>query len=922
MDAGVPGKLLDDPDYVPVHGHLADAARFENSLFRISPREAEMIDPQQRLMLETVWTALEDAGVAPLRETVTTAVYASAAPSGYLRKMLARGELDPATLDDALHGTEPDFMASRIAYKLGLTGPALGVQCACSSSLVAVHMAVRALLDGDCDQAVVAAASIAFPQAGYLHIPGGVLSASGACRPFAAAADGTVAGSGVACVVLRRLADALADGQRPYGVILGTATNNDGAAKAGYYAPSVAGQEAVITAALRAARADASSIGYLEAHGTGTQIGDTIEWAAACAALRTAGAAPGQVAVGAVKANVGHLDAAAGVANLIAALLVVRDGIVPPIAGFTEPNPMLDTDGAALVIPTEAGPWTGPLPRRVGVSSFGIGGTNVHLVIEQAPDRPTSSRPVPARPRLVVLSAADAAALSRSAARLSAHLAARDPDLADVSRTLVAGRAPLPQRLAVVARTSAEAAERLGTGRGVTRALAGSAPAPAVFLFPGQGSQYPGMSRPFAEALPGFSATLDRCVSLFDPALAARLRRALWDETYPAAEVAATELAQPALFAVGYAAATALCALGLRPAAVAGHSIGEITSACVAHVLDLADAVRLVSARGRAMQGCPEGSMLALGCSQAAALRLVAESGLQLELAAINARESCVVAGPVQAVEKFRALLGDSVRTKCLRAQRAFHSAAIEPALPPLAEAIADITVRSPAIPFAANATGRLLPAGTPLSPGSFVAQARQPVRFAEIMDAIADRFAGAVLVEVGPGETLSTMIDGAALTAVALSPGRDGPVDGGVHAALGELWALGQPISLDALSPDGETARLPGYPFHGPEWIAPEAGVAPASTVPVVPPERPPSPLPAGLTDPSALMTRFWEELLGHSGLDEESDFFELGGDSLLATHLVRRIKQELGVRVPIREMLSGRTLRRQTAILTAQLG
>ncbi|MET8463358.1 polyketide synthase, partial [Micromonospora zamorensis] len=389
---GVPPDLLDDPDYVAVHGHLADADRFDHVLFRMSPREAEMLDPQHRLMLECAWSALEDAGANPLDTGLTTGVFASASSSDYLRRMVAGGQLTPLTLEDALHGTEPDFLASLLSYRLNLNGPALAVQTACSSSLVAVHLAVQALLNGDCDQALVVAAGMAFPQAGHLHVPGGIHSPTGHCRPFDASADGIVAGSGVACVVLRRLADALDDGPAPHGVILGTAINNDGSAKAGYYAPSVEGQQAVIRAALRAADVDGDSIGYLESHGTGTRIGDPIEWAAASAALRASGARPGQVAVGALKANTGHLDNAAGVAGLIKAIMVVREGVIPPVAGHSTLNPLLEHDGSPLYVPEQARSWPGTEPRRAGVSAFGVGGTNAHVVVEQPPVESTAPR--------------------------------------------------------------------------------------------------------------------------------------------------------------------------------------------------------------------------------------------------------------------------------------------------------------------------------------------------------------------------------------------------------------------------------------------------------------------------------------------------------------------------------------------------
>lgn len=937
---GVLPGLADDPDYVPVRGYLADAHRFDNTLFRVSPRDAEMMDPQHRLMLEAAWSALEDSGADQAGPSPVTAVFASGSGSGYLRAMLAAGPLDPATLDVAIHGTEPDFIASLISYKLGLTGPAIAVQTACSSGLVGVHLAVQALLAGDCDRALVVAAGIDYPQAGHLHMPGGIQSGSGRCRPFDAAADGVVSGSGVVCVVLRRLIDA-SDDAAPYGVIVGTAINNDGSAKAGYYAPAASGQEAVIRAAYRAAEVDASSVGYLETHGTGTMIGDPIEWSAASAAMSALGARPGQIAIGALKANVGHLDAAAGLASLIKTLLVVREGVIPPVAGFTRLNPLLETDGSPLFVPVRATAWAAPEPRRAGISSFGIGGTNAHVLIEQAPE------PQPARPRgaaspggpacpgpadkaqLVVLSAADAEALARSSAALASHLATGDEDPADVARTMATGRQALTERLAVVGRTSRDIAAALAGGtRG--RCPAG-APAPLVFLFPGQGSQVPGMALPLAAALPGFAAVLEECLTAFDSALTAfgdawagSLRRALYDPDFPATELNATALAQPAMFAVGYAASVALGDLGLRPRAVAGHSLGEITAASVAGMIGLPAACVLVAARGQAMQTCPKGAMLAVGLGEEAATELAAASGL--ELSAVNGPDSCVLAGPVAAVEAARARLGPQVFARPLRTTRAFHSSLIEPALPSLRRALDQIRCVPPSVPFVANGTGQLILAGTPADPTMFAESARRPVRFAAGLAAIAESLPGAIAVEVGPGRALAGLAEAADIASVPLSPGRTAAPDEEVLAALGTLWTRGQPVDIAALCRDGRPVHLPGCQFAGPRWLAPEARAAAALPMIMSAPSVPGNPRPESapqapegpaVPDAAELLTSLWSELLGHAKLTGESDFFELGGDSLLATHLARRINRELGIRMPLREMLACSTLGQQTALV-----
>ncbi|MFJ8214489.1 type I polyketide synthase [Streptomyces sp. NPDC096033] len=930
-EAGVPQSLIDDPGFVPVHGHLADADRFENALFRVSPREAEMMDPQHRMMLECAWAALEDAGTNPLATPVTTGVYASASGSGYLRAMLAGGALDPMTLEDAIHGNEPDFMASLISYKLGLTGPAVAVQTACSSSLVALHTAVQALLNGECDQALVVGAGVAYPQAGHLHVPGGIHSAAGACRPFDEHADGVVAGSGVACVVLRRLEDALADGVEPYGVVLGTAVNNDGSAKAGYYAPSASGQEAVIRAALEAADVDGASIGYLETHGTGTRVGDPIEWSAASSALRAAGAAPGQVAVGALKANTGHLDNAAGLAGLIKALFVVREGVVPPVAGFTRLNPLLETGDSPLYVPRATAPWSGPEPRRAGVSSFGVGGTNAHAVVEAPPAGapPSEGQDRPRAGHLALLSAADGEALARSADRLGRHLAAHAPAAADVARTLATGRAALPERLAVAGRDTADLAGRLAAGAGVVRGrVPETGPAPLVLAFPGQGAQRPGMAVPFAEALPGFADSLAECLGAFEPGLAAELGRALHDPAFPEEELARTRLAQPALFAVEYAVAAALRGLGLVPRAVIGHSLGEITAACVAGVLEPADAARFVALRGRAMQDCPEGAMLALGCGEEAARELLAACALPLEIAAVNSADASVVAGTPAAVAQFETWLAGRVATHRLRTTRAFHSALVEPAVPLLAAELSRTAVHPPTMAWAAN-DGRLLLPGTEIVGDSFAAAARNPVRFTQALDALARHLPGALVVEAGPGRTLSALAEAADLTAVPLAAGRAArPED--VLTALGTLWTTGQPLAADRLCAQGRPVRLPGYPFAGPRRTAPEA--APPSDTPrriagapapaAGPTESTDSagaPVAPDPADVPALVAEVWAELLGHQEPAADADFFALGGDSLLVTRLARRLGTALGVRVPIRELLLARTLERQTEVVAA---
>ncbi|MEV0170999.1 beta-ketoacyl synthase N-terminal-like domain-containing protein [Streptomyces sp. NPDC050803] len=936
LAAGVPAELATDPDYVPVRGHLDDWDRFDHDFFQIRRREAELMDPQHRWMLEVAWNALEDAGYPAREGTVVTSVYASMSGSAYMRAMVRGAGADPGLLDDIIHGTEPDFMASRVAYKLGLNGPAFAVQTACSSSLVAVHLAVQALLSGDCDQALVVGAGFGYPQAGYLHQPGGVLSAAGACRPFDRQADGVIAGSGAGAVVLRRLADVTADDPEPYGVILGTAINNDGNTKAGYYAPSSAGQERVIGAALGAADVDGDSIGYLETHGTGTRVGDPIEWTAASTALRRAGARPHSVALGALKAVIGHLDAAAGVASLIRALLVVRNGVIPPVAGFTAPNPLLETEDSPLYIPTESTPWTGEHPRRAGVSAFGIGGTNAHVVLEQAPPRePTGAGVAPRRgagncatshdgaaadrrhsaalraERLVLLSAAEPEALDRVSDGLAAHLREHEPELGGVCGTLVGGRTALGERLAVTGRTSAEVAERLADRTGVVR---GSAPvtgaAPVVFLFPGGGAQRPGMAEPFT-VLPGFRRALDRCLAAFTSPPAERIRQALFDPDFPAEELNRPALAQPALFAVAHAAATALMELGVRPAAVCGHSSGEITAAAIAGVFGVEEAAEFMAARGRAMQECPEGAMVAVGAEVKQALALAEEWGLTLDVSAVNGPESCVLGGRADDVDEYVRRVGDTCFVRRLRYSHAGHSRLIEPALPALTRAMERIELRPTTLPIALNVSGQVVPAGTVLPRDMFVTQVRQSVLFGQALDSLAEHVPGALAVEIGPGRALAPLTEAAGFPVVTLDPGSSSAL-----GAVGALWTLGQPVALDELTGgSGRRTRLPGYPFAGPRSVAPEALAPPAADagpapVPEARSAEPEPESPAPVVDPAEAVARIWAELLGRDDFPADADFFAQGGDSLLITRLIRRVNSEFGIRVPVREMLTRRTL------------
>ncbi len=870
--AGVPAAELARDGYVPAKGVLDDADRFDAGFFGFSPREAEALDPQHRVLLECAWTALESAGCDPRRFGGRIGVFAGASMNSYLLFNLLANPRAVESIGSyqALIASDKDFLATRVSYKLGLTGPSVTVQTACSTSLTAVHLACQSLLAGECDLALAGGVSVSVPLTnGYRYEPGGIMAPDGHCRAFDADAAGTVAGNGVGLVVLRRLADARADGDPVTAVIRGTAVNNDGAVKAGYTAPGVDGQAEVIAEALAVADVDAGTVGFVEAHGTGTPLGDPIEVAALTRAFREHTDRTGYCALGSVKSSVGHLDAAAGVTSLIKAALAVRHGVVPPTLHHRRPNPALELAGSPFFVNAEAVPWPGSPdgPRRAGVSSFGIGGSNVHVVLEEAPPAGGGG---PGRPvQVLPLSARTGPALVAAAGRLADHLEQHpDLDLADVAWTL-AGRRAFEHRAALAVRDRAGAIAALrrlpaGGGHGV------DGPArPVAFLFPGQGAQHPGMAADLYAAEPVFAAELDRCIELVAGQGGPDLRPLLLDRTADPARLDRTEAAQPALFAVGYALAQLWLSWGVRPRAVAGHSVGEYVAACLAGVLTLPDAVRLVTARGRLVQSMPAGSMLAVPLPEA---ETAAWLGPDLTVAAANSTALTVVAGPEAAVaDLHRRLTAAGVGSRPLHTSHAFHSPTMDAAVGPFAELVRQVTLAPPRLPLCSAVTGTWLTDAEATDPDQWAAQLRRPVRFAA---ALATLLADPelVLLEAGPGRTLATFARQhaawtAGRTVVGSLPHPEQRHDGADHAlaGLGELWAAGVPVEWAGRFA-GERRRrveLPGYPFQRERyWIDPEPVAGPAGTdagplesgvVVTAPGWRRLPPVPAATPDPAA---------------------------------------------------------------------
>ncbi|MEU7137697.1 SDR family NAD(P)-dependent oxidoreductase [Streptomyces sp. NPDC046261] len=818
------------PRFVGAEGVLGDIELFDAEFFGYPPREAAIMDPQHRLCLETAWHVFDTAGYDPAATGAATGVFLSASLSSYLIRNVLPGGAAQRLLGGfpLLIHNDKDFLATTVSHKLGLTGPSYAVGSACSSSLVAVHLACQSLLAHECDMALAGGISLQVPQGqGYVYAEDGIYAPDGRCAPFDAGAGGTVGGSGVGLVLLKRFADAVRDGDRVHALILGSAVNNDGADKVGYTAPSVTGQSAAVAEALAVARIPADTVGALEAHGTGTRLGDPVEVEALTRAFRAQTDRSGYCALGSVKANVGHLDAAAGVTGLIKAVLAVREGVIPGTPHFRSPNPAIDFPRTPFYVNADTIPWPETAhPRRAGVSSFGIGGTNAHVVLEQPP--PLASRaPEAAAAMPLVVSARSRGALTTALSDLAAWTSRQPaPRLTDLSATL-AGRRAFPHRAAVVCHSLPEAA-RLLTDAPAEAAHPGRA---TVFLFPGQGAALPGSG--LYDGVPRFRAHFDACAAAFD---------ALGADVSAAPRPQDTGAAQPALFAVEYALARTLTDWGLRPAAMLGHSLGEYVAATLAGVLSLPDAATLVQARAAAQHRLPPGRMLAVPLT-ADALRPLLDG--ELEITALNAPDRCVVGGPPEPVEALAALLaGRGVHTTVLATDHAFHSAAVEPLLDDFRAVLERVELRPPRLRYVSSLTGDWADARV-ASPAYWLEHMRRPVRFADALRRCLD-LGPVALLETGPPAGLTALarrasgFDDRHRTVRCLTAGDEAT---SLTRAVAELWRAGCDVDWTEFHRPHRPRRttVPGYPFQrARHWVEATQDGTPAATGRAAAPHRP----------------------------------------------------------------------------------
>lgn len=940
-------SLATNPQYIPAGAFLEDVDRFDAPFFGYTAREATLLDPQQRLFLECAWEALERSGYDAQAFEGRIGIYAGAGMNTYLLEHLYP---HPELLESIggfqmMLSNEKDFLATRAAYKLNLRGPAITVQTACSTSLVAVALAFQSLMNYQCDMALAGGVSLlSLEKGGYLYEQGGIASPDGHCRAFDADARGTVGGNGLGIVVLKRLEDALAAGDHITAIIRGVAINNDGGEKMGYTTPSLEGQVEVITEALGVANVEPESISYIEAHGTGTFIGDPIEVAALTRAFRQQTERLGFCALGSVKTNIGHLDVASGIAGLIKTCLALEHKMLPPSLHFAHPNPEINFPESPFYVNTRLQPWpAGPVPRRAGVSSFGIGGTNVHVVLEEAPARP--SIPLDRRAQLLVLSAKTPSALEKVTERLAAFLHDHsDVSLADIACTLQMGRRAQNCRRIVAGTSHEEILRQLqgsASGNVITAVKTHQRPS-LVFLYPGQGAQYVHMGRQLYEDEPVYRQWVDQCAVFLTPILGFDVRTLLFpatgQEQSATERINQTDMTQVTLFITEYAMTRLLMTYGIQPDAMIGHSLGEYVAACIAGVITLEDALSLVAARGRLMQSMQPGAMVSVAASEERLRDLMNE---ELSISVIFGSTLCVVGGSLPAVQAFtETLTREGLEYRQLHTSHAFHSPMMEPMLQPFQQTVQRVERRPPAIPYISCTTGTWITAENIMDDGYWARHVRQTVRIADGMQELLKQ-PERVFIEVGPSQMLKALLRQISqetarilVTVTAMRHPLDTQSDRMVMLmALGKLWLTGVAVHFAALHQEQvRRVQLPTYPFERQRyWV--EAGRPSVTTATsavlngfeeeALKGEEPQlratllNAYVAPESETERRVTAIWQEFLGGSEIGINDNFFELGGDSLLAIGLIARLRETFQLELSERLLYENQTI----AALSAQI-
>ncbi|EGQ8542256.1 acyltransferase domain-containing protein [Vibrio parahaemolyticus] len=942
--SGVAPEIVKRADYVRRKGAVADIDCFDAPFFSIAPREAELTDPQHRLMLEGAWHAMEDAGYDPLTFKGDIGVFAGKSLDSYLmlnvlptfKKVFSSGSLQAAI------GNDKDSMTTQIAYHLNLRGPAITIQTSSSTSLVAICSAAQSLLTWQCDMALAGGVTLGPPiHSGYLSQEGGITSHDGHCRTFDIASTGFVPGTGLGLVVLKRLDEAIRDRDNIISVIRGFAVNNDGSAKVSYTAPSVDAQVRAITTAHAMAGWSADDISYIEAHGTGTRLGDPIEVTALTKAFRQTTKRRSFCWLGSVKTNVGHMDTAAGVTGFIKASLCLQNAELPPSINYETPNPACDFPSSPFKIVQKLESWKPESGvRRAGVTSLGMGGTNAHVVLEQAPEM--IPRSASSQPQIYVVSARSEAALFRQLKEQARGLAQAGnlhqlPQ--DVAFTLAVGRHAMPWRAAVVSSSVQEASIAFNEAKASQLHFGQpGAVKPITFLFSGQGSQYAQMAASLYQHEPVYRQAFNQVADITQTVCGPNLKELLYGSQSTQAgeeQLADTSLTQPALFAVEYALAQLWLDRGIRPTALIGHSLGEWVAAVLAGVMSLQDAVRLVNIRGRVMAASPHGVMLSVRANKSALLSLLND---EVELAADNAPGLCVLAGQENAVEVVEKQLDDQgIRHERLRTSHAFHSKLMCRAASELLQAIQDVDLKAPSMQIISTALGRAVTDQEITDPYYWSEQMLRPVLFKDAVVEASQQYACDFL-EIGPGSSLATMAilgaEPSTTTYTSLPKATEGEASfAHDRDTLARLWAAGHPLDWQAVFTHHACARvsLPGYAFEKIRyWISSPEEHDMVENDPVsaqTPTVKTSSPFSASSRKtprPDTLSTSFepaaskieqqisevLEDLLGISGIGRQDDFFEMGGHSLMASMAIARLSDQMGVEIDAQTFFSSPTV------------
>jgi amino acid adenylation domain-containing protein len=952
-EAGVDPGLLENPDYVRAGGVLENVDSFDAPFFDYTHREAEVMDPQVRIFHEITWEALEDAGYDAQRYPGLIGLYAGAAPNGLweIQALLTgmSGKSSPDTFS-AVQLSDKDYLCTRVSYKLDLKGPSFPLYTTCSTSLVAIHLGVQALLGGECDMAVSGGVRLSYPrEAGYLYQEGMVYSPDGHCRAFDAKAGGIVGGEGAAVVVLKRLGDALRDRDNIYAVIKGSAVNNDGKRKVGFTAPSIKGQLEVIKAAFRMADVSPESIGCIETHGTGTIMGDPVEIEALKMAFNTD--KKGFCALGSVKTNIGHTDAAAGAAGLIKTVLALKYNVIPPSLHFEAPNPEIDFESSPFYVNTKLTPWERPggYPRRAGVSSFGVGGTNAHIILEEWPEQAGRKAQGAGRPHLILLSAKTPSALERMTKNLGNYLKENPGlNLADAAYTLQVGRGEFAFRRMLVCSGLEEAIEALSLKQEESY---GADQREVIFMFSGQGAQYVDMGRDLYRTEPVFRETMDRCFALLKPLLGYDMSRSIKEWSSLDRERQA-EIIQPFIFTFEYSLAQLLMAWGIRPRAMIGYSLGEYAAVCLSGVLSLEETLDLVVFRGRLTARQPERVMLNVPLGEEELQVLLKEGGFDdVSIAVVN-EPSCIAAGSREAIERLKNRLKEKrVLSMWVDVPQATHWVMTDTALAEFRQKIRQLNIKEPGIPFISCVTGEWVTAEGLRDPASWGRLLHDTVRFSRGIRNLIEikKEKNPVFIEVGPGRDLTVMVkryidEKAGQQAVNLvrPQQQEIPDDYYLLERIGRLWLSGVPIDWQGYYKTEKRFRvsLPTYSFDAYRYrrdttifrfiadmlsgkevhirglvsAGPEPGAAvqpPPELLYEYPDQGRPTAYAAPRSTLEHQLAELWQDFFGLLPVGIDDDFFDMGGDSLKAVHMVNRIHRETDVRVSLEEFFKRSTIR-----------